>query len=175
MSQTTPAVPHEATTPLLRQISIVRSLALYGAQDVARELCASIFLTQSHALAANHEPWLGFVECTLLLGMKNLLARLLRATHGAGVSASASGAAGERLHLTFSNGSNLLLPSLRPDLGVAARAEHVAYWSERILVAARQAQSGLQLTSEAAGAEVRGEGPTNAPAGAQPADAMVAW
>jgi len=174
MSQPTPALPFTGTTPLLRQISAVRSLALYGTHDVARELCASIFLKQSHALAATDEPWLGFVECTLLLGMKNLLARLLRATHGAGVSASTSGPSGERLHLTFSNGSSLLIPSLRPDLGMTARAEHVAYWSERILAAARQAQSGLQLPLELAGADPQGGTSTLSAADAQPAHAMIA-
>jgi hypothetical protein len=130
--------------PLPRQIETVRTLALYGAEDVARELCASIFLNQAHALASAKDSWLPFAQCVLLLGMHNLLARLLRATHGARLSASASGPSGDRLLLAFADGATLLVPPVRNDAGVAARVEHVAYWSERIFAAATEAQAGLQ-------------------------------
>jgi hypothetical protein len=140
---TNPPTSHKTTpTHLARQMDTIRNLALYGAEDVARELCAAIFLKHTHTLASSRDSWVRFVECVLLLGMHNLLTRLLRATHGAGVSASNSGTHGGRLALSLSNGSSLLIPALRADAGVMSRLEHAAHWSERILAAAVHAESG---------------------------------
>ena len=143
---------------LSRQLEAARNLALFGAETIARERCASMFLDDLHLFQSHPGLRSRFVECLLLLRMPNLLARLLRATDGVTVRITVLGSEAPARHiLSFSNGFNLVIPQPAPDAGAAVRAEHAALWSERILQeAAKSAVGGgaaLDADAPSAGAQ----------------------
>ncbi len=122
---------------LAAQLDAASNLALFGATKLGRDVCASIFLHHLPLFTSDRDSKRRFVECLLLLGMTNLLTRLLRALDGVDldvVKLVADGA--EHMILSFSTGRSLNIPLHEIGPHAAARSQSAAAWSTKILEAA---------------------------------------
>ena len=118
-----------------------RNLALFGAEPMGRELCASIFLNHLPMLLADAEAKQRFIACLLLLEMDQLLRRTLRAFDGVDLSFTIVFADGaERKILSFSNGVSLAILLPEPGADRATRDRFAESWSHRIVEAASCAE-----------------------------------
>ena len=128
---------HEQDASLSRQLDAAWSLALHGAEALGCQLCASIFLDHAHALVANPGHKKQFVNSVILLGMTNLLARLLRAADGVELTAKMVATdRGEGLVLSLSNGTRVRLVLPGPGAGRAERQRFAVEFSDAVLNAA---------------------------------------
>ncbi len=131
------------------QIDAATNLARFGAEPLARDLCAAVFLQHPNILLANRSLERRFVECLLRLGMTNLLARHLRAAHGVELATRKLSIDGvERIVLALSNGSTVSVPV--PEL--RADPASVGGWSEKVLTAADRQGEGWVLAEPPAAA-----------------------
>lgn len=132
-------VPQDPFRALSKQLQQARELALFGAEALACEVCASVMLDRAMLLARSTAHKRAFIECLLLLGMTNLLARTLRATDGVEVSmAEAAGPRADSFLLALSNGSTVRLDLPGPGAGRAERDRFATNGGKLIVQAAER-------------------------------------